>query len=299
MTTEAPAADRSRLLSLGPVLDMVCGFLSPPDVLTTFSLVCRAFRSFAPQVRTLRALGLAPFPAVGMGGDEYTSVPNEALASAIVGLLQHRRQHDIVNEDSKMEPHDHAYTDSYKVSAFTVPGTSLRFLVYYAGYHGECFGSGDDQLVLDLGTSSSPVLMGGLAEMEWEGPYSKIFKNLGCSRFINRAAFTQLVRPALAANAPLLRLSDGQLLYLFIHSGPPTDIRECYHLDVRYYEYKFRQRSHSTGALMKDYDRPHSHPVVTIPLETHLKFSMDTEYRLVCDEAGFYDVLRLSRHPEG
>jgi hypothetical protein len=52
-----------------------------------------------------------------------------------------------------------------------------------------------------------------------------------CNRFINRDAFASLVRPALAASAisaPLLALSDGQLLYLLMHSGPSLDLMAWY-----------------------------------------------------------------------
>lgn len=294
------------LLALGPVLRMVYGFLGSPDVVTNMSLLNRTFRSFEPNVRIMYALGLAPVPPVFMGGNDYTSVPSEALAGAIVELLHHRRKVIItqLGEESHVrDPCDGVYTDSYKVSAFLLPGTSLRFLVYHAGHHGGGpWGHADDQLVLDH--DGRLVLIGGLAEMEWEGPFSQIFKDLGCSRFINRAAFGQLVRPALVGS-PLLRLSDGQLLYLLIHSGPPLDLRRYLRLDVRFYEYKFRQRSHyiSTTCHEKDYDQPLLEPVVTISLQSHLKFPGNENRpsgfrRLVQDAGGFYRVLSSLRAME-
>jgi hypothetical protein len=210
------------------------------------------------------------------------------------------------------------------MSAYLLPGSTLRLINVYTGHYTECGGyihfpflreamnvydsrklkslsnnerqlitrRADDQLMLD-GDEATPVkVLGGLADTLWEGPATSLFAARGCNRFINRDAFATIVRPALAAmESPLLALSDGQLLYLLIHSGPSLNLMDCYQLDARWLEHKFRQRKpySSTCVWEKDYITPDALPVATLALATYQigRPSFQDSRRLVSDDEGF------------
>lgn len=154
--------------------------------------------------------------------------------------------------------------------------------------------------MLDRDESLRVKVLGGLADTLWEGPATSLFKARGCNRFINRDAFATIVRPALAANhSPLLALSDGQLLYLLIHSGPSLNLMDCYRLDARWLEHKFRQQKpHSiTCVWEKDYITLDAVPVASLPLETFEigRSSAQDSRRLVSDHEGFKGMIWRAR----